>query len=275
MPLTNAIMLEMWPHGDVKIGNLVEGIAAAVPAVFDKYKLATDQIVAHAMAQFSHECGAGGEVEENLNYSAQGLTNTWPSRFDAAKAAQFAGNPQKIANEVYDGRMGNQPGSDDGWNFRGRGGSQVTGRENYDRLGKLVGLDLIANPGLVNDPAHFLECAVADFILCGCLPFAQADDVKGVTYHLNGGYIGLDQRTEWLGRWKAALAGGDGAVHDTAWVQRSLNRLGADPVLTVDGQYGPGTAAAVKAFQQAHGLQADGRIGPETLAAIERALPAG
>lgn len=274
--LTIDIIQEMWPHGDVKIPGLIEAIAAAAATVFPKYALTSDLLVAHAMAQFSHECGAGNEVVENLNYSARGLMNTWPGRFDEAKATAFAHDQQRIANEVYNGRMGNRPGSDDGWNYRGRGGSQVTGREGYEKLAQRVGLDLINQPDLVNAPEHFLECAVADFIICGCLPFAAQDDVSGVTYHLNGGHIGLAERTAWLERWKAALNlhGTGPVVHSAAWVQRALNKLGTEPPLIVDGSFGPVTVAAVKAFQQAHGLEVDGKVGPQTIAAIEQALAA-
>lgn len=65
---------------------------------------------------------------------------------------------------------------------------------------------MIAHPDLLIDPAHFLHCAVSDFINCGCLPYAQADDVVGVTRRLNGGTIGLAERKVWLARWKRALA---------------------------------------------------------------------
>jgi hypothetical protein len=74
-----------------------------------------------------------------------------------------------IADAVYGGRMGNAPPpSDDGWNFRGRGLSQVTGREGYAKLAEKTGLELTEDPGLLSDPDHALECGVADFILCGC-----------------------------------------------------------------------------------------------------------
>ena len=272
--LTIDILQQMWPHGDAKIPGLIDGIANAAATVFPAYGLTTDLLIAHAMAQFSHECGAGTEVEENLNYSAQGLINTWPSRFNASNADAFARDAQKIANAVYNGRMGNAVGSNDGWNFRGRGGSQVTGREGYDKLGQRVGLDLIGNPGLVNDPAHFLECAVADFVICRCLPFAIEDDVSGVTYHLNGGYIGLSERTAWLARWKAALSVSNTTVKGAAWLQQSLNKLGTEPPLVVDGSFGPLTVAALKAYQQANGLEADGKLGPQTTASIEQALAA-
>ena len=272
--LTEDVMRQMWPHADADVPGLIAGIMGAAPTVFAKYGLTSDLLVAHAAAQFSEECGAGTEVVENLNYSAQGLMNTCHSRFDAVKAAEFARNPQRIANEVYNGRMGNAAGSNDGWTYRGRGGSQVTGREAYQKLGQTVGLDLINNPDLVNQPANFLECAVADFVMCGCLPFAAGDDVNGVTLHLNGGFIGLQERKQWLAEWKAALNIGGAATHGTLWAQQSLNKLGAEPSLSEDGEYGPRTQAAVLTFQQTHGLTADGKIGPDTIAAIEQALAA-
>jgi len=99
--------------------------------------------------------------------------------------------------------------------------------------------------------------------------------VNGVTYHPNGGYIALQQRIDWLARWKAALSLPAGAeVHGTAWVQQSLNKLGTEPPLILDGSYGPMTVAAVKEFQQAHGLTVDGKMGSATQAAIFAALAA-
>jgi len=158
------------------------------------------------MAQISHECGAGHDVVENLNYTAARMMQVWPSRFPTmASAAPYAGNPRALANKVYNGRMGNAAGSDDGWTFRGRGAAQTTGREGYARLAKATGLDVVHFPDLVNDPLRFLECGVADFVLCGCLPFAKADDVLNVTRRLNGGTVGLAQRQAWLAKWKAAL----------------------------------------------------------------------
>jgi putative chitinase len=146
-------------------------------------------------------------MDENLNYTAARISQVWPSRFHSeAEAEPFAHNPQKLADSVYGSRMGNRPGTTDGYDFRGRGPSQITGREGYRRVGAKVGLDLLSNPELVNSPDHALECAVADFAISGCVPFALADDIKGVTHHLNGGYEGLAEREAWLPKWKAALA---------------------------------------------------------------------
>jgi putative chitinase len=204
--LTLDILETLWPHGDQHVPGLVEAIAAAAPNVFPNYGLTTDLTIAHAMAQFSEECMAGLELVENLNYSAQGLLATWPTRFTATSAAQYARNPEMIADVVYGGRMGNAPPpSDDGWNFRGRGLSQVTGRDGYTALAAKVGLDLVNSPDLVQAPENALECGVAEFVLCGCLPYAENDDVKEVTLHLNGGLIGFPDRQAWLAKWKTAL----------------------------------------------------------------------
>ena len=266
------IMRRMWPHGDIKVPSLVASTAAHADEVFARYGFQHPLEISHAFAQISHECDAGAAVVESLNYSAAGLMKTWPSRFDEIKSAAFAHDQRRIANEVYGGRMGNRSGTDDGWTYRGRGGTQVTGHDGYQRLSKKVGLDLVNEPDLVNHPDHFLECAIADFVLCGCLPFAKNDDVGGVTYHLNGGHIGIDDRKSWLARWKVILQGGVQPDGNTTWLQETLNKLGAEPNLVVDGSYGPATVAEVKFFQKDHALECDGRFGPLTLAALQTAL---
>ena len=192
-----------------RLPGLRAGMIETAGACLQRYGITTPLLVAHVMAQISHECGAGHDVVENLNYTAGRMMQVWPSRFPTmAMAAPYAGNPRALANKVYNGRMGNAAGSDDGWKFRGRGAAQTTGREGYARLAKATGLDLVNHPDLVNDPARFLECGVADFVLCGCLPFAKADDVLNVTRRLNGGTVGLAQRQIWLAKWKAALGEG-------------------------------------------------------------------
>ena len=131
--------------------------------VFPKYGLYSDLLIAHAMAQFSYECNAGQHVEENLNYSAGEAPTGFPDAFHCSKPTLVLGDPRKIAT-AYNGRMGNRPGTDDGYNFRGRGAIQVTGRYGYETLGQKVGLDLLTHPELVNDQMHFLECAVAKLV---------------------------------------------------------------------------------------------------------------
>lgn len=205
-------LMKMWPNGDQKVIGLRDGIASTAPAVFAKRGINSALVLAHVMAQISHECGAGHDVVENLNYTASRMMQVWRTRFPTlASAKPYANNPHALANKVYNGRMGNRIGSDDGWNFRGRGGSQTTGREGYQRVAKQTGLDVVSDPDILIDPAHFLECAVSDFIVCGCKPYAMADDIASVSKLLNVGTIkvndsavvGLAERKAWLAKWKA------------------------------------------------------------------------
>lgn len=207
-------LYNLWSNGDRLIPDLRDGIAKAAPVVFPKYGFNSNLLIAHLMAQISLECGAGMEVVENLNYSPQRLPAVWPAHFNSGNAWIYAHNPQKLANYIYEpplhDDLGNLPKSNDGWWFRGRGATQTTGRAGYAKLMAFLAknglvLDLLNSPDLVNAPEHFLECGTADFILCGCLPWAKADNVVQVTRHLNGGYTGLSDRMTWLKRWKAAL----------------------------------------------------------------------
>lgn len=197
-------MRQMWPHGNSRVDGLVEGMARASKHIFWKYGIDNEDVLAIMMAQFSHECGAGTEMVENLNYSATRIRQVWPSR---GYAVQYAGNPQGLANAVYNGRMGNRPGSNDGWNFRGRGLAQTTGREEYEKMTRAVGVDFVNHPEKVNDPNLALEVGVANFIKCGCLPYARQGDILSVTRRLNGGTVGLAERRGWTAKWRRALAG--------------------------------------------------------------------
>jgi len=280
---------KLWPQGNSKISGLIEGIVANAPIVLPKYSIVTPLLLAHFMAQVSHECGAGTEVEENLNYTAARIVAVWPSRFSSVvAAAPYAHNPQKLANNVYGSRMGNRPGTDDGWNFRGRGATQTTGFDGYSKLASRVGVDLISTPSMINDPARFLECGAADFVLCGCLPFAAKDDIRGTTQHLNGGLIGLSQREEWLRKWKVALEADhgpipaptapDGAIRygDKGWqvkaIQEQLIALGYH-LGDTDGDFGAETRAAVLAFQANEAIPQTGEIDAATKEALAKAPP--
>ncbi len=209
--LTLDVMKSRWPCGNQHIPNLLQGIVSAAPVVFEKYGLTSPLVVAHAMAQFSEECGQGLEMLENLNYSAERLLQIFPSHFTPTMAAHWAHNPEAIGEIAYGGRLGNAPPpSADGYVFRGAGLSQLTGRTNVVKLQALLSkngaeYDITQSPAFIVDPVHALECGVADWVLCGCLPFAQRDDTPGETKALNGGLIGIQERNRQVALWKSAL----------------------------------------------------------------------
>ena len=97
----------------------------------------------------------GGKMQprrENMSYSAERIRQVWPSRFGSVQEARpYARNPRGLANKVYNGRMGNRTGTDDGWHFRGNGMGQITGRYNHTKWGDNLGIDLLNNPSLMDD----------------------------------------------------------------------------------------------------------------------------
>jgi putative chitinase len=206
----SAAFKKLWPNADKYIPGLTDGIIASAPIVFPKYGLTSDLTICHAMAQFSEETDCGREMQENMNYSAGRLLQVFPSHFTTSQASEMQHNPRAIADQAYGSRMGNHPGTDDGWNFRGQGLSQVTGRDGYAALAAKTGLDLLEHPELIIAPATTLECGVADFVLCGCLPYAEKDSLLGVSSMLNVGHFvsnpkqinGYSMRKNWLALWK-------------------------------------------------------------------------
>lgn len=147
--------------------------------------------LAWGLAETANETGGYVRFEENLNYSADALVRTWPNRFNAAKAARFARQPEAIANEVYGGRMGNdRPG--DGWAYRGRGMLQLTGKANYLLFDKRLGIGLDTHPEIAAVPALSLLIACEFYRANGVIAKIDAGDLAGARRLTNGGSIGLD-----------------------------------------------------------------------------------
>lgn len=201
--LTFAALNRRWPSAS---HALVEGIVANAPGDFEKYGLKTATEQADFMAQISEETGAGTALEENLNYTGARLVQVWPSRFPTvAAAAPYAHNPKALADNVYGGRYGNRPGTTDGWDYRGRGLIQLTFRDNYAMIARLTGLDVLTNPGWLNDPDHALACACAFWSNDKLSPIADAGNFRLETLKLNGGYTNLSLRTAWRTIWREEL----------------------------------------------------------------------
>ena len=163
------------------------------------FKLSTAQ-AAHFFGQCAHESGGFKVFQENLNYSADGLTKIFKKYFPSLAAAQpYARKPEKIANKVYANRMGNGPeSSGDGWKFRGRGPIQLTGKSNYTQFAQDIGRpDVLTNPDIVATELAF-ESALWFFNKNNLFAIADkgvSDAVIGqITRRVNGGTHGLDDR---------------------------------------------------------------------------------
>jgi putative chitinase len=161
---------------------------------FHRFDISTPERQAAFIGQCAHESGNFKTLQENLNYSAKGLHATWPSRFASEEAAQpFHRNPEKIANKVYSGRMGNTD-EGDGWKYRGRGLIQLTGKDNYRLASDALGVDFVANPDLVLTKENAALTAAWYWNKRGLNKEADAKDFTGMTKKINGGTIGLADR---------------------------------------------------------------------------------
>ena len=167
-----------------------------------RYSIDTVPRIAGFMAQCAHESSDFTALEENLNYREDTLLRVFPRYFGAGKrsAAEYARNPEKLANYVYmdefrskSGALGNtQPG--DGWRFRGGGIKQLTGRANYTQFAAGVKMTPEKAADYVRTPQGALESACWFWSTNSLNAFADAQDIVGMSKRINGGTIGLDDR---------------------------------------------------------------------------------
>jgi putative chitinase len=164
--------------------------------VFHRYEINTPERQAAFIGQCAHESMNFTKLEENMNYSAEGLMKTWPSRFPTLESAKpYHRNPEKIANKVYAGRMGNGPEeTGEGWLYHGRGLIQLTGKDNYTLAGDALNMDFIHSPDYVLVPKYAALTAGWYWNKRGLNKEADAKDFTGMTKKINGGTIGLDDR---------------------------------------------------------------------------------
>ena len=144
------------------------------------------------LAQCGHETGGFTTLSENLNYSADGLMRVFRKYFPNPNIArQYERKPEKIASRVYANRLGNGPEETmDGWNYRGRGLIQITGKDNYIRFARWLG-DTISPKEVSNNLELAVKAAVWYWIFN---ELASLDSVQKVTIRINGGTNGLDDR---------------------------------------------------------------------------------
>ena len=269
--------------GNKNVDDWFEALVAVMP----KYGINTERRAAHFISQCAHESNNFRSLQENLNYSEKALNAVFGRYFGAApkrNAAEYARNPEKIANYVYMDefrkyKMGNVK-EGDGWLFRGRGLKQLTGRENYTRFGKSINISAEEAAIYVATPKGAVESACWFWDANNLNDIADTDDVVRMTKKINGGNIGLADRQQ---RYAKAMevfgnpvslsedAGDDDFDIDDIGVLRKGSRGEGVKMMQeamgigADGIFGPGTERALKEWQASKGLVADGIAGPATL----------
>ena len=206
-PVANTTGLKL----DTLKGHIPDSVIAMIPEVASKFEINTPLRLAHFLAQCGHESGGFKLTKENLNYSAKGLNGIFKKYFPTLESAvPYERKPEKIANKVYGGRMGNgAEASGEGWKFHGRGFIQLTGKDNYTAFTKSIGEDCIANPDLVASK-YALASAAWFFNKNGLHKIADggATDavVTSITKRVNGGTIGLPDRIKHFKEYYKLLA---------------------------------------------------------------------
>ncbi len=175
---------------------------AALNDCIKEFKIDTPKRFSAFIAQCAHESQGFTRLEENLNYSEEGLLKTFPKRITKEDAKFLARNPIAIANYIYANRYGNSDfKSGDGWRYRGRGLIMLTFKNNYKACGVSLGLTLVDTPDIVAQPK--IACQVAGWYWWthNCNALADRDDFGKITQIINGGNTGLSDRLRY---WETA-----------------------------------------------------------------------
>jgi len=182
--------------------TLAKTYARPLSIAMAEFGIDTPKRIGAFLANVAVECGQFQDFVENLNYSAVGLSRTWPSRYAVKgadgksipgkpndKALSLEKKPQAIAIDCYGGRMGNAPApATDGWDFRGRGMLMNTGRAMYAKTGPAIGLDLESYPDDLTLPLPAARAAAAEWKASNINKFADIGDFDGCCDMVNIGH---------------------------------------------------------------------------------------
>lgn len=115
------------------------------------------------LGQVLHESGGLTRWVESFGYrSAERLRAVFPRHFETVTQARIylELGQERVASRVYAGRLGNgDEASGDGWDYRGRGPIQLTGRDNYRLAGEAIGQDLEGEPERASAPENGFRIA--------------------------------------------------------------------------------------------------------------------
>lgn len=177
--------------------EIIEKFVQPLNAAMERFEINNPQRIAMFLAQVGHESGGLVHVKENLNYKAATLLKVFPKYFRDNDPADYAGQPEKIANLVYSNRMGNgDEDSGDGYKYRGRGLIQLTGHDNYAAFSKAVGMSIDEAVTYLETPEGAAMSAAWFWNSRHLNTVADAGDVVKATKLINGGNIGLEERKE-------------------------------------------------------------------------------
>lgn len=188
--------------GTTKHVPMHDDLAAAFNRHAATYGVDSPKRIAEFLANVCHETGGFTRLSENLNYSVEGLLKTFGRhRISAADAKRLgrsgarSADQRAIANLVYGGAWGKanlgntQP--NDGWDFRGSGPGQVTGRGNFEKVEKESGLPVVSNPDLLRQADSGMRAALILWQKWGLNEMADRGETTAIRKRWNGGDLGF------------------------------------------------------------------------------------
>lgn len=264
--LTVELMGKLYPRGNAMVMQAFVNKQSLMDEILQSPKRA-----AMCFANMYDETGGFDSkvvrnMTENLNYSPEGMAETWPNRFPSPAAVRTKYGTDSVwriraFDDIYGSRMGNRPGTHDGSTYIGRGGPQVTGRDGYSEIGRRIGVDLLANPLLACKPELQPAIAAAFWAWKKMSNFADAGNVEGGRHAWNGGHIGLAVvKTQYAKMLKiisnySAMTAAPNVKAPTAEIDDELKEIqfdligfGYHSVGKPDGQLGGATTGAIKSF---------------------------
>jgi len=195
--VTKEQMIQIMPE----CAHVVDKYLEFMNEAFERFEINTPVRQAPFVAQIGHESTRLTRIEENLNYSANGLMRTFPDYFSSESAKEFAYKPQRIANRVYANKGGNgDEASGDGWKYRGRGLIQVTLQRNYLMLGKRLVQNanyFLSEPDLILQPEWAVRTSCDYWDENELNSLADGDnpiDFRHLTRKINRALRGFDDR---------------------------------------------------------------------------------
>lgn len=270
--LTGELMRKLYPRGNAMVMQAFVDKQSLMGEILQSPKRA-----AMCFANMYDETGGFDSsvvknMTENLNYSPEGMAETWPNRFPNAAAVRNKYGTDsawriRAIDDIYGNRMGNRPGTHDGSTYIGRGGPQVTGRDGYSEIGRRIGVDLLANPSLACKPELQPAIAAAFWSWKKMSHFADAGDIDNGRHAWNGGHVGLAVvKAQYAKMLKiistySATTAAQNVKAPTAEIDDELKEIqfdligfGYHEIGKPDGQFGGRTIGAIKAFFTDRGI---------------------
>lgn len=183
--------------------KLPKKVLDELPSIINKYQIDTPLRMSHFLSQCHHESGGFKSTTENMKYSSARLLQVFPRHFKSLDDTKgYAMHPERIGNKVYANRLGNgDESSGDGYKYRGRGYIQVTGKNKYIILDKMLNEDIVSNPDLIALKFPLFSAAwFWDSVKLNSIADkgATIEICEQVTKKVNGGKLGLLARYKML-----------------------------------------------------------------------------